>query len=271
MKSGVYEIVCRITGKRYIGSSATLGKRKESHLYSLRRGRHHSVKLQRAWDKYGEDSFVFNVLLICSKQMLLVYEQILIDAYSAVKRGYNIAMKAGSRAGVKHSNSTIKLMREKQRANRKRYEWNGRKLCLAEIAEATGVSASLLDRRVITDGWSIEKAVLTPRSERDRAYVFDGERLNVNAFAAKFGVSTNRVRSAMSAGKSADECASDCKRISITQLADQLGLTSFTVTTRVIAGWSLLDALTVERGSSKRREHAVYGRAGGISEMYVYD
>lgn len=55
----IYLILNLITLKFYLGSASNFHKRKLDHLRFLRKGSHHSQFLQRAWNKYGEDSFVF--------------------------------------------------------------------------------------------------------------------------------------------------------------------------------------------------------------------
>lgn len=102
--TGVYEIFNTATGKRYIGSASKLDARFKRHRSELRRGTHHSPKLQRAWDKYGEGAFKFLPILTCQKSMLLFYEQQLLDK---AKPEYNIAGVAGApMAGRKHTERT---------------------------------------------------------------------------------------------------------------------------------------------------------------------
>lgn len=96
--TGIYEIVNTINGKRYVGSAVTIRGRFNVHRMLLRRGRHHSPKLQRSWDKHGEASFVFRKLLVCSRENLVMYEQIAMDA---LKPEYNILLVAGSALGHK--------------------------------------------------------------------------------------------------------------------------------------------------------------------------
>lgn len=59
---GVYCIVHTRSGRIYIGSSNAIGERWGSHRSCLRRGVHKNLRLQRAWDKHGEDAFVFDIL-----------------------------------------------------------------------------------------------------------------------------------------------------------------------------------------------------------------
>jgi len=101
--SGVYMITCANTGKKYIGSSVNVGKRLNDHVKQLREGTHCNSYLQRAWNKYGEDSFKLSVVLCCDKKNLLFYEQRAIDVFQAHKscKGYNICPNARSRYGAK--------------------------------------------------------------------------------------------------------------------------------------------------------------------------
>lgn len=70
----------------------------------LEQSQHHSVLLQRAWDKYGADAFVFEVLLYCDPENCLMYEQACLDYF---KPEYNIALHAQApMRGREHSQQT---------------------------------------------------------------------------------------------------------------------------------------------------------------------
>lgn len=114
MTCGVYEIQNTVNGKSYIGSSQNIEKRWKCHLNSLRSDKHHSKHLQRAWNIDGEDAFSFEIVLICDKSNLLMYEQAIMSFYMAAEsfRGYNTSAVAGSRRGVPHSEEVRAKMRE---------------------------------------------------------------------------------------------------------------------------------------------------------------
>lgn len=102
--AGIYQIRNLINGKVYVGSSSCLGGREKEHLYRLKAGNHHSQKLQRAWAKYGEDAFKFEILeLIDGDDALLAAEQRWIDQLDCARRGYNVAALAGRTVGVQWS------------------------------------------------------------------------------------------------------------------------------------------------------------------------
>lgn len=89
--SGVYKISCLPNGRTYVGSSANVGFRWKRHLTQLRNGNHHNIHLQRAWDKYGEESFVFEVVFEGSKEEILKEEQRYLNDYCNL---FNIAKVA---------------------------------------------------------------------------------------------------------------------------------------------------------------------------------
>lgn len=87
---GIYEIKNKVTGKIYIGSSKQIEKRWEQHLQVLEKGEHHSILLQRAWNKYGKECFEFIVKEECKEEELLVREQKYLD----LRPEYNIGAQA---------------------------------------------------------------------------------------------------------------------------------------------------------------------------------
>lgn len=89
-KSGIYQIRNLINGKIYVGSSINLRKRMKDHFRDLRNNRHANQHLQKAYNKYGLDKFVFEVLEYVEKDMLLEREQYYIDTLNVVNEGYNI-------------------------------------------------------------------------------------------------------------------------------------------------------------------------------------
>lgn len=103
----VYRIVNNVNGKCYVGSSVKVKSRWKTHLKELAAGRHHSSKLQRAWNKYGPDAFSFEIHEVVSDvDLLLVVEQKVIDEYDAAQSGYNVLPKAGSHLGAKRTDET---------------------------------------------------------------------------------------------------------------------------------------------------------------------
>lgn len=98
---GIYRITCTPTGRFYVGSAICICDRWDNHRSELRRGIHHNRILQRAWVKYGETAFVFEVLeFVLIPEMLIVREQHYLDALGPFgKNGFNIERVAGSCLG----------------------------------------------------------------------------------------------------------------------------------------------------------------------------
>ena len=112
---GIYSIKNVSTGKRYVGSaSITVTKRLQHHLAQLLKGVHKNQYLQNAWNKYGEDDFVFEVIENCAKEECLPREQFWLDYYQKEGPGvYNINKIASGTSGM--SEETIKYRSDKIR------------------------------------------------------------------------------------------------------------------------------------------------------------
>lgn len=118
--SGVYEIRNSVTGGVYIGSSVRAEKRWREHRHDLAAGRHHSAKLQNAWNKYGGDAFVFTLLEHVERESLLKREQWWIDRLAAASRtNYNACVTAGSQAGRTLSEAHKQRLRELMLGNKR--------------------------------------------------------------------------------------------------------------------------------------------------------
>ena len=79
---GIYCIRNIENNKMYIGSTHNFSERKYRDFHYLEIGKHHSIVLQRAYDKYGKESFVFEILKECSdEENLLKTEQYFLDKY----------------------------------------------------------------------------------------------------------------------------------------------------------------------------------------------
>lgn len=98
--SGIYEIVNKLNGHRYVGSAVNIGKRWGNHIRDLNNNKHCNKHLQSAWNKYGADAFNFQVIELCFFLMLLPREQHYIDILCPE---YNVLPTAGSNLGMKFS------------------------------------------------------------------------------------------------------------------------------------------------------------------------
>jgi len=105
----IYQIRNINNGKVYIGSTMDYLGRQRRHLCRLNNNNHHSIILQRSWNKHGGDNFIFEILeVIYDKNVLLEREQYYLDIYDSYnpKNGYNICKVAGSSIGFNHTEET---------------------------------------------------------------------------------------------------------------------------------------------------------------------
>lgn len=128
LNCGIYRIICKDNRKIYIGSALNISRRFSQHKSALTLGNHYNKHLQSAWNKYGSDSFLFEIVELVSREYLLDTEQKHIDFNDAAntKVGFNQRPKAESNLGVKWSPE----IRAKMGAPKK-----GRKLSAERIAK----------------------------------------------------------------------------------------------------------------------------------------
>ena len=114
-KSGIYQIKNIINNKVYIGSACDLNLRKRKHFSDLNLNKHHSIILQRAFNKYGGENFVFEILLFCPKEKLRILEQNLLDLnlghYNSSKSASGFEI--GRRVTKDENNKKVKSMYKK--------------------------------------------------------------------------------------------------------------------------------------------------------------
>lgn len=110
----IYRIRNITTDQFYIGSAINFQKRKNKHIYHLRKGNHHSLYLQNSWNKYGEGDFVFEILVKCIKEYLIKLEQWFLDN---LKPTYNMTNIAGKNinTGRKFSDEHKRKISESRR------------------------------------------------------------------------------------------------------------------------------------------------------------
>lgn len=107
MISGIYQIRNLVNGKVYVGSSKNILNRWAQHKRDLKRGTHYNDALQRAWNKHGEDGFIFEILEKTSIDELLDREQFWYDKLESHdnNKGYNLSPIA--RSGSRYANTDM--------------------------------------------------------------------------------------------------------------------------------------------------------------------
>lgn len=108
--SGIYAILNIINNKVYVGSAKNFKYRWQIHISRLAKNKHHSEHLQAAWNKYGQNNFIFYVLkYVENLNDLLGCEQYWMDEFEVCNRekGYNVNLIAGSRLATKNTRKII--------------------------------------------------------------------------------------------------------------------------------------------------------------------
>jgi group I intron endonuclease len=104
MASAIYAIVNQTTRDMYVGSSVAVNRRWNAHSRDLARQSHYNSRLQRAHNKYGAESFDWEIIeYVADKSKLIKREQFWINFFAPA---YNGRPTANSPFGTKHSTET---------------------------------------------------------------------------------------------------------------------------------------------------------------------
>jgi hypothetical protein len=110
----IYKIRNKTDNKFYLGSSKNKTNRWREHRRDLQNNKHHCIRLQNAWNKYGADNFIFEVVeefLEISDKQLLEREQYWLEKLNPCDDsiGYNISPNAqGGWRGVHRITRQVK-------------------------------------------------------------------------------------------------------------------------------------------------------------------
>ena len=115
---GIYRIKNLVNNKCYYGSSKNIEKRWLRHKNELNKKTHINCVLQRAWDKYGEDNFLFEVVEECNSNILLEVEQKYLDT----NPDYNIGIKSSGGDNLSRNPNKDEIIKKMTNSVKKRYD-----------------------------------------------------------------------------------------------------------------------------------------------------
>lgn len=119
--AGIYIIYCIANEKCYIGSSISIKTRIMGHKSKLNTGKHDNSHLQKSWEKYGKQNFIFRILETyfdfrksypMSDLCELGYFELRSDQLEAPLKCYAVAPTAQRLFGVMALNLDAKLLKD---------------------------------------------------------------------------------------------------------------------------------------------------------------
>lgn len=133
---GVYKITNNINNKVYIGQSINIKNRWKDHINALNREDSSCTLLQRAWKKYKQENFSFEILELCSESELDDVEIKYIEFYDAIRNGYNIEL-----GGNKNKHLSDETKKKIGNSNRGRHhsEKTRQKMSESRVGENNGM------------------------------------------------------------------------------------------------------------------------------------
>ena len=108
---GIYKITNIKNNKVYIGQSVKLSARKNGHINSLKKQQHHNPLLQLAFNKYGQKSFIFEILEECEIDQLDEKERFWISFFDSTNRDYGYNFESGGNLKKRAHPETVEKIR----------------------------------------------------------------------------------------------------------------------------------------------------------------
>jgi hypothetical protein len=131
---GIYAITRILTGTTYFGQSGNMEGRWTNHRYDLGRNKHRNEHLQRAWNKYGKDAFIFVPLEII-EDLYIPLTPIEQKYYDSTTNRYN-----ETRPGEPPSHSSIARKKISEALKGKRFsEEHKKNLSIAHKGQCTSL------------------------------------------------------------------------------------------------------------------------------------
>lgn len=129
-KPGIYKITNTLSNKVYVGCASNVRTRWNGHLYDLRKEKHSNKYLQKAWSKYGEPNFKFEIIETCDIANLHAREHYWVIALECLDRnkGYNLKPTDPLGSSI-HSQETIEKLRIANKGKRPS------ELCIQKLKE----------------------------------------------------------------------------------------------------------------------------------------
>lgn len=110
---GIYCIKNIINNKKYIGYSTGIMGRWANHKSELRRHAHENDHLQKSYNKYGKDNFIYYVIEECSENKLLKKEKYYIKLYKTRDPEFGYNLNDGGVGSLHPREETLEKLRKR--------------------------------------------------------------------------------------------------------------------------------------------------------------
>lgn len=105
---GIYSITNTVNSKKYIGQSVDVKRRLRNHKWALKHNKHINDHLQKSFNKYGENCFVFDIICECDEEKLDEMERFYIAYYDCMNPNHGYNSESGGNL-YKHWSDELKL------------------------------------------------------------------------------------------------------------------------------------------------------------------
>jgi hypothetical protein len=117
-KCGIYRIRNTRNNKCYYGQSENFDGRRRAHVYELNTSKKKNKKFVSAWNSEPDKTvFVFEIVLICSEDMLTFYEQMMFDNFRPWYNGILVAGRPDPKSWWESLSPTDRLIQIKRARN----------------------------------------------------------------------------------------------------------------------------------------------------------
>jgi len=180
---GIYNILCLSNQKIYIGSSKDIHHRYYHHLYELRKNKHTNIHLQRAFNKYGKDSFELIIIENCQPENLLILEQEYLNNTNKDKC-FNINYRAERPPSWKHKHHTEETKEKISQSNMGKTISEKQKKLISKIHKGKVISQQ--QKEILSQLFSGEKnpAYIDGRTMKDY-FCQCGKKISIGATQCK--------------------------------------------------------------------------------------
>lgn len=191
MCSGIYMIKNMINNKVYIGQAVNIERRWHDHISELNENKHINTHLQRAWNKYGSNNFIFSIVEKCSEEELNDREIYYIAKYKAHNRKYGYNKTYGGSNGrptdeIRAKMSKIKKEQYKNPVERAKMSKSKATLSKEDVLQIVGLFVTKhYSMCKLGKMFNVDVATIAPIINNTRFHIYDNE---INTVLAKYNL-----------------------------------------------------------------------------------